>query len=337
MKILYLLSFSSLLLFAACSNDNTNNETAGEEQSLQQPEQQSNDSTALVKKEKLTYIQSYDRALSLWKTPFEEKDIRTKYGNAHVIISGAENAPPLVLLHGMNASSTMWYPNIIALSSQYRVYAVDFLLEPGKSLCNAEIEGTDAIVSWYMGIFDELGLKKFSIVGASRGGWLSINIALHAPSRINKIVLLSPAQTFTWIIPNPKILKNITYTLSPKRKKLRHVLETMTSNVDNISQVFINQYYIATREATVNKCMLQMTPFSEDELRSLKMPVLVLIGDKDIINGKKSMEKARRLIPGVQTEMISRAGHFLSIDQAEEVNKKVLAFLYTGTSLSVKK
>lgn len=262
--------------------------------------------------------------------PLEEKDIHTSFGNAHVIVCGRSNAEPLVLLHGMNASSTMWYPNIKELSEHYRIYAIDFLLEPGKSLCEKGINNTGQIIDWYYEIFDQLHLQKFDIAGASRGGWLAVNIALRERSRIHKMILLSPAQTFIWIKPQMKIMSNITYTISPKRKRLRSILETMTFNVDNIQQVYINQYYIATKEASISKCILQMTPFSDEKLRLLKMPVMLLIGDNDIINNDKSIERAKKLIPDVQAETIKNAGHFLSIDQPENVNKKIIDFLSEG-------
>lgn len=290
-----------------------------------------------VKYGELTYIEAYDKALTLWQTPFEEKDIKTKYGNAHVIISGPENAEPLVLLHGMNASSTMWYPNIKSLSEQYRVYAIDFLLEPGKSLYQGDISETSQIVDWYYEIFDQLNLKKVSLLGASRGGWIALNIAQRSKSRVNKIALLSPAQTFIWIRPGPKIINNIEYSLLPKRKRLRNVLQTMTYNVDNISQLYINQYYIATRIATANQIFIQMRPFSDKQLKSLKMPILVLIGDNDIINNDKSIEQAKKLLPNVETEIIKNAGHFLSVDQPEIVNKRILDFLNKNNDISVKK
>ena len=62
------------------------------------------------------YFKSYNKALTLWKTAFHELNIQTSIGNAHVIVSGPKNGEPVILLHGMNASSTMWYPNIKALS-----------------------------------------------------------------------------------------------------------------------------------------------------------------------------------------------------------------------------
>ena len=111
----------------------------------------------------------------------------------------------------------------------------------------------------------------------------------------------------------------------------------MTYDVDKISQVYINQYYIATKEATINKCILQMTPFSGNQLKSLTMPVLVLIGDNDIINNESSLEEAKKYLPNVQTEIIKNAGHFLSIDQPEIVDRKVLDFLNQNNNLSAKK
>jgi pimeloyl-ACP methyl ester carboxylesterase len=295
------------------------------------------DTVSKAKNGPLTYVQAYDKALALWQIPVEEKNVKTGAGNAHIIICGPANAEPLVLLHGMNASSTMWYPNIKAFSENHRVYAIDFLLEPGKSQCEGKINNTEQVVNWYCEIFDRLQLKKFSIVGASRGGWLALSIALHDKSRINKIALLSPAQAFIWIRPKLDVLENITYSIDPQRKKLRAVLETVTVDVDKIDETFINQYYIATKEATMNKCILQMRPFSNKELRSLTMPVLVLIGDQDIINNDESLEKAKKLIPSVETETIKHAGHFLSIDQPEIVDKRILDFLNESNRLSAKK
>ena len=323
--------FLAIFFIYACeSNIEKKSNTDNKEIVTVKPSQDSlkkNDSTITLKDEKQTYVQAYNKSLTLWKVPFEEKEVKTNFGNAHVIICGPLNAEPLVLLHGMNASSTMWYPNIKDLSGKYRVYAIDFFMEPGKSEFLGKVDQTNQIVNWYYEIFDQLNLKKINLIGASRGGWLAINIALRSKSRINKIALLSPAQTFFWIKPGPKIISNITYSISPKRKRLRSVMETMSFDIDKINEIYINQYYLATKKATFHKCFLQMTPFSDKQLESLNMPILVLIGDKDIINNDKSLEKARKYIPNIKTDKIKNAGHFLSFDQPEIVDQKLLEFL----------
>ncbi|MBP7809862.1 MAG: alpha/beta hydrolase [Bacteroidia bacterium] len=316
----------SLVIFI-CSCNTTGNKIEEEEKEALKDSLIEIDSIPSGITENLTYEEVYDRALALWKVPFQQMKLKTTYGTAHVFVSGPVDAPVLVLLHGMNASSAMWYPNIEALSKGYRIYAIDFLMEPGRSVCEGEINDTKQIVNWYYEIFDQLKLKKFSLLGASRGGWLAVNIALHSPERINKMALLSPAQTFIWIRPGAKIMENVLYTISPKRKRLRSVLETMTSNIENIEQDYINLYFLSTKKASVNKCFLQMRPFSEKELKSLHMPILVLIGDKDIINNAKSLDIARTTFSNGKSEIIENAGHFLSVDQATVVNEKVLIFL----------
>ncbi len=277
--------------------------------------------------DKLTYEEAYDKALTLFEIPFIEKEVKTRFGNAHVIVSGPENGEPLVLLHGMNASSTMWYPNIKSYSAHYRVYAIDYFLEPGKSQYVGKTSNTDEIIDWYFEIFDQFHLKKFNLLGASRGGWLSVNIALRAKSRINKLILLSPAQTFGIIKPGLDMFSNVGYSMIPKRKNLRDILQTMSSNVDGMSQLFINHYYLATKKASIDANVIKMQPFFGKELKSLNMPILLLIGDKDIINGELNLNRAKRLCPNIQAEIISNAGHFLSMDQSVVVDKKVIEFL----------
>ncbi|MES2513838.1 MAG: alpha/beta hydrolase [Bacteroidota bacterium] len=276
--------------------------------------------------DKLTYEQAYNKALTLFPVPFVEQDIKTRFGNAHVLVSGPETGEPIVLLHGMNASSTMWYPNIKALSEHYRVYAIDNFLEPGKSQYIGQASGIEDVVNWYFEIFDQLQLKKINLVGASRGGWVSVNLALHSPARIKKLILLSPAQTFGILKPGLGIYSDINYSVNPKRKNLRDFLETMSAHVDSMHQIFINQYYLATKKSQIDMNILTMQPFSRRELKKLNMPVCVMIGDMDIINGAMSLRRAERLAKA-KTAIISHAGHFVSMDQPADVNSRILDFL----------
>jgi pimeloyl-ACP methyl ester carboxylesterase len=286
-----------------------------------------NSSEFKTKKGEKAYLKAYDSALTLWNEPFEEVDIKTSLGTAHIIICGPKGAPTLVLLHGLDASSTMWYPNIKSFSENYRVYSIDFILEPGKSVLKEKIKNEDDIIKWYNEIFDHFKFEKLSIVGASRGGWNTVNLALKSNHRIEKIVLLSPAMTITLIKPKRKVLLNSFFLMHPRRKRLRKILQTLSYNVDNIKQLFINQFYLASKNTKRNKGLLEMRPFSDKELGSIHIPVLLLIGDHDIFNNQKCIDKARTLIPHIEAGVIQNAGHFLSMDQAEVVNKRVMEFL----------
>ncbi|MEG3658382.1 alpha/beta hydrolase [Arenibacter palladensis] len=272
------------------------------------------------------YFDAYDETLKLWNVPYEELYIPTTNGIAHVIVSGPKNAEPVVLLHGMNASSTMWYPNIGALTKNHRVFAIDFILEAGKSYLSNDIESVEKVTDWYKEVLFALELDSFHLIGASRGGWLAVKLALNDQKKIKSLILLSPAQTFTWIKPSTDLLKNIVRIFSSKEKQMEQSLESMSSNVANINDAYLKQYKLGTELDSENKFVTSMQPFSNDELKSLQMPVLVLIGDDDMINEKRTVAIAN-MLPKGKGEVIQNAGHFLSIDQAETVNQKMLDFL----------
>lgn len=273
------------------------------------------------------YYAAYNKTLKLWNTSLNEKIVKTSLGNAHLIICGPNNGEPVVLLHGMNASSTMWYPNIEALSRKYRVYAIDNILEPGKSKLTGDAKDMQEVINWYIEVLRILDLKDYTLIGASKGGWLSTSIAMKEKWRIKNLILLSPAQTFIWIPPGSEILSNITYKMSPDEIHLNKIFSEMSFNSQNIEKAFLEQYYIGTKDEGFNKFILQMRPYHESEIRSLSMPVLLLIGDHDIINNQKSINKAKRLLPRGETGIIKNAGHFLSIDQSETVNNRMLDFM----------
>ncbi|MCE3277955.1 MAG: ybfK [Bacteroidetes bacterium] len=273
------------------------------------------------------YLEAYAKALTLWPVKYEEVYLKTSYGKAHVVISGPERGSPLVLLHGMYASSTMWYPNIKSLNEKHRTYAIDYIAEPGKSILSKGIRTKEDIVKWYSEVFEKLKLDKFSIIGASRGGWIGVELANKLPKKIDKLILLSPAQTFTMVKPKTNVLKNLYFTIVPEKNRLRSTLKTMCYDVNKLEDQFVEQYYTCMKTMRTDMDFLKMMIYTDQELESLKLPVLVLIGDKDIINNSKSLERAEKLIPNANTEIIKKAGHFLSIDQAEKVNEKVLSFL----------
>ncbi|WP_026728846.1 alpha/beta fold hydrolase [Flavobacterium denitrificans] len=277
--------------------------------------------------DKQNYTASYNKALKLWDVPYTEENVKTSFGTAHVIIAGPKNGKDLVLLHGMDASSTMWYPNIKTLAKNHRIYAIDFLMEPNKSTLTAKPLSKEEIVIWYNEIFNHYKLKKFDMIGASRGGWIATLLAVQKNNSIDKIVLLSPAQTFKFIDKPRKTSSALLLKLFPSEKKFSKTLKTFSTHPEKISPVYNRQFYLANKYAKSNSSMLKMTPFSDDELKSIQNPVLVLIGDKDVINSEESLERAKKNLPNAKTIMIKDAGHFLSIDQSKFVNDAMINFL----------
>ena len=61
------------------------------------------------------YLATYDATLAAWPVPYQSLIVPTRAGRTHVIASGPEDAPPLVLLPMTFISATMWMYNMAEL------------------------------------------------------------------------------------------------------------------------------------------------------------------------------------------------------------------------------
>jgi pimeloyl-ACP methyl ester carboxylesterase len=113
------------------------------------------------------YLASYDQMAQDWPVPSECRMIPTSWGETLVRISGPPDAPPLVLLPGMAASSLLWAPNIAALSARYRTYVVDRNGDVGRSTCSRVMTSVDDVVNWLDELFTALAPEIESIWEAS--------------------------------------------------------------------------------------------------------------------------------------------------------------------------
>jgi pimeloyl-ACP methyl ester carboxylesterase len=280
------------------------------------------------------YFTAYDAAMQMWPVPFESRFVTTPYGQTHVISCGPEDAFPLVLLHAGQASSTMWYPNIAALSGKFHVLAFDTPGEPGKSVPARTNATKRDCAAWLEGILDELHISRAHVMGLSRGGWLALNLAEVAPDRLDRIVLLSPAAVLIALNSFFSAVMQAVMRL-PTRFVSKAALSSMVAKGFIVNPLFAEQFITgllnwnwavnASGYAGVMPCM-----FSDEELRQIRQPVLLLTGDQDRLNPPKAIERARRTIPHLEAEIITRAGHLLSMEQPEYVDTRVLKFLMEG-------
>ncbi|VVB87202.1 2-succinyl-6-hydroxy-2,4-cyclohexadiene-1-carboxylate synthase [uncultured archaeon] len=268
------------------------------------------------------YMAAYDAVLALWPVPYESFDIPTRFGKTHIIASGPKGAPPLVLLHATSASSTMWFPNIADLSREYRVYALDVIGDAGKSVVSYPPQNKSDYALWLTDVFNELNITQADVVGASYGGWVTLNLALYSQERVKKIVLISPPAAFA---PFNKmyISRIVPSMLLPIRPFIINSIRPLF--VKRPNETYLEQLVLA---ATCKFKLVFPTEFTDDELQQIKTPALLLIGEKEVIfSAQKAIDRATRLMPNIQAEIIPDAGHIPSMDRHEMVNERILKFL----------
>jgi pimeloyl-ACP methyl ester carboxylesterase len=271
------------------------------------------------------YFAAYEATLALWPVPVESFDVPTRFGPTHVHVSGPANAPPLLLLHGLGISSTMWYANMAELSRAYRVYALDTIGDKGKSVCTRSLLTRSDFVDWLSDVFGELRLEQVHLIGMSYGGFLGLNLALSAPERLLKLILLAPAASLLPVLPQFYV-PLMAARLLPGLPSARNLMLRIFARPE-------------VRESPVAEQLLLKTDFqgdynvlppvyTDEELQQIKAPTLLLIGEHEIIyEPQAALKRAASLIPNIQTHLIPGAGHALTLDQPELVNAKLLEFL----------
>jgi pimeloyl-ACP methyl ester carboxylesterase len=279
------------------------------------------------------FIAAYEAVLKQWPVPYNERYVPTPFGDTHVIQSGPADAPPLVLLHPAGGGSTIWYRNAGAFSQAHRMLAVDVVGDINRSKLTRRIRSRQDFADWINELFDGLGIDTADMIGNSNGGFVVLNAAYYLPERVRRVVLISPAATF---VPIPSIFIHTIipgYWFAPifRWEGLCHQaadwiwqdfpMDDCMRNLRRLAQV---SGYPRFRP-TLNP---PPSVFTDEELRKIKSPVLLLIGDHEVLYNREAVfRRASRLVPRLRAEVVPNANHCAQYTAPEFVNQQVLAFL----------
>jgi pimeloyl-ACP methyl ester carboxylesterase len=281
---------------------------------------------------KAAFLAAYDATLKRWPVPCDEFDVPTRFGTTHVITSGPKDAPPLVLLHGYMATSVMWGLNIGDFSQRYRVYAIDTMGQPSKTIPGEPIASAADYVTWLTATLDALHLDRVDLLGMSFGGWLALNYASAAPDRVRTLTLLSPGGVFP--ISTQFSLRGMLMVLVPMRFTVNSFLrwaglknapgQSDDWRIIDLTYLGLKHFRMppeTLRAATANA-------LTDDELRALRMPVLLLIGEDEVLyDAAAALARARHLVPHFQGELVPDCRHDMVSSQSRIVDARVIDFL----------
>jgi pimeloyl-ACP methyl ester carboxylesterase len=275
------------------------------------------------------YRAAYDAAMTSWPVPFEEMPLRGRFGTTHVVASGPKNAPPLVLLHGYMATSIMWSPNMADFSRDHRVYAIDVMGQPSKSIPDEPIRDAADYVAWLTKTLDALHLDRIALVGMSFGGWLALRFTVASPERIQKLVLLSPGG----FLPIKGRLRAILMMLFPTRLTVNAFMRWagFTDHPgENDARPVLNVMYHGMKHFRMPPDTMRIAadPLSDDDLRTIPVPVLLLVGDREVLyDARTALARALRLIPHVEGALVPNCSHDMCFSQRRIVDVRALEFL----------
>jgi len=273
------------------------------------------------------YLAAYDSAMRLWPVPFESRQVGTRFGSTHVVVSGSPASPPLVLLHAATGfGATQWYPNAAGISARRRMYAIDFIGSAGKGTQTRPLLNRADCGDWLADVIDGLGLVRADVAASSQGGWLALNLALLQPDRVGALALLAPAGSIVPIRPLIRLFIKLgpmmpAWTGPPTIKGQFGGRAPVDDRIVRLLTLHLAHFRYQQKAVFP-------TAFPEEELRRLECPVLLLVGDHErIYDPESTLKKATRLLSDVEAELVEGVGHLINMERPEFVDERLLRFL----------
>lgn len=246
-------------------------------------------------------------------------------------IDGDGDGPWLVLAHSLATDLTLWDDNLAALTPHFRVLRYDSRGHGGSSAPAMPYDfamlATDAL-----GLMDALGVEHAHFCGISMGGMVAQHVALMAPARIERLVLVSTTSSYPaearmlWrdriaAVRADGMAPLVAPTLerwftAPYRQQHPEVME----RIGTLIRTTPADGYIGSGHAIA---ALDTT----DRLSQLRCPTLVVVGAADAGTPPGMGRRIADQIPGARFESLAAASHLCNVEQAALFNRQLVAFL----------
>jgi pimeloyl-ACP methyl ester carboxylesterase len=247
----------------------------------------------------------------------------------HYAEQGPSSAEPIILLHGYSDSWFSFSRVIPLLARDARVYALD-LRGHGKSEQPATGYRMRDLAADVVAFMDAKQIVRATVIGHSMGGFVAQQVALAAPRRVSRLVLVGTATT----------VRNM-----PGVDELAQAVNGLT---DPVPEAFVREFQLSTVHAPVgdefmNRVVSESLRLPTRVWRALLagmldadravaigrsgIPALVLRGEKDAYITPAETDSLSAMVRASRRRTYADVGHSPHWEQPAEFAKDVRAFL----------
>lgn len=253
--------------------------------------------------------------------------------NSHYIDQGPKAGVPIILIHAFPLNHTMWKPQMSALTGKFRVIAYDVGGHGGSNVGDGQYT-IELFVGDLIALLDYLKIEKAILCGLSLGGYIALRAVERHSVRVSALVL---ADTRSEADSDDAKVKRTTTLQLIKEKGVSVFAEEF------VKMTFSPETFDANPELvrTVKKMILKNPPLgicgallalglrtdTTTSLQHIKVPTLILVGEKDKITPPAASLAMLEKIPNAQMHIIPHAGHFSNMENPSEFNRRLLSFL----------
>jgi 2-hydroxymuconate-semialdehyde hydrolase len=255
--------------------------------------------------------------------------------------TGKAGNDAILWLHGSGPGATAltnWEWMIGELGDEYHNIAPDIIgfgdsthPEPPPA---GLAEFTQLRVDTLLALLDTLGVDKVALVGNSMGGIISMRLAVQAPDRVERLVLMGSGgapDLFT-----PELLRLITFYNDPTVEAMAELMSCFVYDPaffdGKLEEIAAARMPRASRDDVKRSHLATFTlgaplDLSDEVLGAIEQPTLVVHGREDRIMPVAAGYHFAERIPNAQLHVFPKAGHWMQLEQPQRFANLLRAFL----------
>jgi 3-oxoadipate enol-lactonase len=258
---------------------------------------------------------------------------RVKSGDTEIVYRTLGSGAPVVVLHPFPVHYEFWLPVAETLATRYRVILPD-VRGHGDSRVGDGIATMEKHAADLARVLDDADVGGAPMVGVSIGGYILFEFWRKYRGRVAALGLC-----------NTKAQAD---TAAGRAGRLQAANDVLGRGTDPFFEEMIQKVFAETTrdtrpdllEAAV-RMMRKMSPHdvaqvqrgmaertdSVDTLKTINVPTLLITGEDDRMTGIKEAELMHQHIPGSETRVIPKAGHYSPFEQPQEAIRLLRQFL----------
>jgi pimeloyl-ACP methyl ester carboxylesterase len=255
--------------------------------------------------------------------------------------SGGED--PVVLVHGLGGQWQNWLENIPRLAQDRRVIAMDL---PGFGCTPEPPDDTDVTITqygrWVNDLCDKLGLDQIDLVGNSMGGYIAAEVAIQFPERVKRLVLVSAAGISSAEVLHLPILtvgrvaaalatnSVARYRRLAARPITRHMSLALVARHPRLlkADLAYEGFFKGGGKPGFDDALRASLDYDfRDRLDDVKVPTLIVWGERDSIIPTRDADEFERLIADSRKVVMEDCGHIPMAERPQAFNDLLVEFL----------
>ncbi len=249
-------------------------------------------------------------------------------------LHGPEDAPPLILSSGLGGSASYWTPNLPALTEHFRVIVYDHRGTGRSDRALPDVVTVEQFADDMLALMDALGIARAHIVGHAAGGVAGLALALRAPERLDKLVIVNG-----WAKADPHFLRCFEARLNLLRNSgvaafLRaqpiflYPATWISAHTGELDAELTHQLASFPGAETMEKRIAALAAYdATGRVGGYADRMLVLIAEDDMLVPASAGEALARELGDAPIARMGWGGHACNVTAAEQFNAIVLDYL----------